>query len=925
MIVRGSLSIRLRSFATKLLKSASIFACVWSGVVVAEGNDESYTLFESGQVRPLALSGDKQTLFALNTPDNRLEIYDVTNGGLVRKSSILVGMEPVALAVRNDKEVWVVNHVSDSVSVINVEGGNPRILRTLLVGDEPSDIVFAGESNSHAYITTAHRGQNVPYDPQLTVPGVGRADVWVFDGNNQGNTLGGSPVNIINLFTDTPRALAVSPDGKTVYAAGFKTGNKTTTVFEELVAVNGGLPEPITNFEGNAQPVTGLIVKHDGDHWVDEAGRVWDDQIMFSLPDKDVFVIDAMSNPPALINTGSNSFQGVGTVLFNMAVNPASGKVYVANLESFNHKRFGGKGDFAQQTIRGHFSESRISVLDESGVDSFNLNSHIDYSQCCDSVPNEEGELSLAFPGDMVFSKDGSTLYVTAFGSRKIGVIDTEELEGDSFVPSENSQIELSGGGPSGVVIDEDSNRLYVLTRFDNSISVVDLEKKEEISKVEMYNPEPEHIVKGRKFLYDARLTSSHGDSACHSCHVFGDMDGLAWDLGDPDATQAKNPGPFILLPEQFGSPVDVNHAPMKGPMVTQSLRGMANHGPMHWRGDKTGGLDAPTFQPDSGAYDEDAAFKKFNVAFVDLHGRDEQLTDEQMQAFTDYILDVTYPPNPIRRLDNSLTEDEQVGQDFYFNTVSDTFFACNGCHTLDPNGNSEFGVKKPGFFGTDGRSSFSFFSQMTKVPQLRNMYQKVGMFGMPATPFLFPTVLGNAGFMGDQIKGFGYIHDGSVDTMFRFHQILHFTQRPPEVFFPGDPGNAGGFTNDEAGIKLRRQVEAFLLAYPSNLRPIVGQQITVNKDNIASSMARVDLFKARADAGDCDLVASAGGRKTYLYVGNGLFSTNVEGNSKLEIDQMLSNISKGVVAGSGGGNSQGVTFTCTPTGSGARIAFDKN
>ena len=28
----------------------------------------------------------------------------------------------------------------------------------------------------------------------------------------------------------------------------------------------------------------------------------------------------------------------------------------------------------------------------------------------------------------------------------------------------------------------------------------------------------------------------------------------------------------------------------MKGPMTTQTLRGMANHGPMHWRGDRTGG-----------------------------------------------------------------------------------------------------------------------------------------------------------------------------------------------------------------------------------------------------------------------------------------------------------------------------------------------
>ncbi|MFM7173570.1 MAG: hypothetical protein ACKO4U_11115, partial [Caldilinea sp.] len=28
---------------------------------------------------------------------------------------------------------------------------------------------------------------------------------------------------------------------------------------------------------------------------------------------------------------------------------------------------------------------------------------------------------------------------------------------------------------------------------------------------------------------------------------------------------------------------------PMKGPMSTQSLRGLAGQGPMHWRGDRTG------------------------------------------------------------------------------------------------------------------------------------------------------------------------------------------------------------------------------------------------------------------------------------------------------------------------------------------------
>src|SRR5689334_9126041 len=74
-----------------------------------------YTLFESLQVRPVALSPSGKLLFALNTPDNRLEIFAVGQGRLTPIGSVVVGLEPVAVAARSDQEVWVVNHLSDSV------------------------------------------------------------------------------------------------------------------------------------------------------------------------------------------------------------------------------------------------------------------------------------------------------------------------------------------------------------------------------------------------------------------------------------------------------------------------------------------------------------------------------------------------------------------------------------------------------------------------------------------------------------------------------------------------------------------------------------------------------------------------------------------------------------------------------------------
>ena len=146
---------------------------------------QNFVAYESGQVRPLALSADGQRLYAVNTPDNKLEIFSIA-GGLTSLASVPVGLEPIALAEDPEGRVWVVNHLSDSISVVEVNAVEPHVTQTLLVGDEPRDIVFAGTNRERAFITTAHRGQNSPYqDPgnpgELITPGIGRADVWVFD------------------------------------------------------------------------------------------------------------------------------------------------------------------------------------------------------------------------------------------------------------------------------------------------------------------------------------------------------------------------------------------------------------------------------------------------------------------------------------------------------------------------------------------------------------------------------------------------------------------------------------------------------------------------------------------------------------------------------------------------------------------------
>jgi DNA-binding beta-propeller fold protein YncE len=946
-LLRSLFGARRRALAVAMVTSSTLLGAPLLASPAGAASPPNFITFESGQVRPLAESPDGTTLFAVNTPNGTLEAFHIGAGSLTQIAHVPVGVEPVAVAARSNTEVWVVNHLSDSISIVSLVG-TPHVVRTLLVGDEPRDIVFAGRGGL-AFITTAHRGQQrtdpsiagVPGagDPQLTTPGVPRADVWVFDPGNLGATMGGTPVRIMSFFTDTPRALAVSPDRNAVYVAGFETGNQTTTINEGRICDGfntqlgclladfsispGGNLGPATDTSGEQAPKVSEIVKYNNatGHWQDELNRVWDNSVRFSLPDSDVFAIDAN----ALTQTAA--FAHVGTTLFNMVANPVSGHIYVSNTDSQNQVRFEDPKRTAGHAVTGHLAESRITVIADQSVTPIRLNKHINYSL----LPGDPGfdpseaQHSLATPVDMAVSADGRTLYVAAFGSGKIGVFDTTALESNSFDPTaaSASYITLSGGGPSGVVLDQARNQLYALTRFDNAVKVVDLGSRGEVASVALSNPEPAAVIKGRPMLYDARPFGSNGEASCSSCHTFGDKDELAWDLGNPNGKVTSSPIPVnlgdplsislgtllfgVTTPINGNNNVNVFH-PMKGPMTTQTLRGLAHAGAMHWRGDRANGVFGVA------ATDENLSFNNFQVAFQGLLGTVNQPTTAQMQAFTDFALQVQLPPNPVRNLDNSLTPSQSRGAAFYSGQrpadgldvpglgkiLGQTAFTCNGCHALDP---------AEGQFGTSTNASFEGIDQIFKIPHLRNMYTKVGMFGMPAVNFFNRRDTGN---LGPQVRGFGFTNEGSVDTIFTFFNALVFNPTLNSGFPLIDPD------------ATRRDVEQYVLAFDSDLAPIVGQQVTLTSGNLNAAAARVTLLEQRAgtpftslvlggNVTECDLVAT-------VVVNRAVQSYLYASASQAFTAASRSSISDAALRAMAAIPGQEVTFTCLPPGSGPRV-----
>src|SRR2546422_2010647 len=165
--------IRKSSPETRYLKRLIVtlaivsLALVWierrhSTPVIAHSQISNYRNFEAPQVHPLAITPDGTRLLAVNTPNNGLSVFHLTGRALTLMAEIPVGLEPVSVAARNDREIWVANWLSDSVSVVDLKTWN--VTRTFDVGDEPTDVIFAGQQREMAFVCVSGLSQVRGYD-----------------------------------------------------------------------------------------------------------------------------------------------------------------------------------------------------------------------------------------------------------------------------------------------------------------------------------------------------------------------------------------------------------------------------------------------------------------------------------------------------------------------------------------------------------------------------------------------------------------------------------------------------------------------------------------------------------------------------------------------------------------------------------------
>jgi YVTN family beta-propeller protein len=600
--------------------------------------------FASPHASPIAIHGG--AVFVVNTPADTVDVIDAETQKI--RTRIRVGVDPVSIAIRPDgKEVWVSNHVSDSVSVIDNVPGSPTYLQVVATiqqfdsktkattFDEPIGIAFAG--NAKAYVALSSENQ-------IAVIGVATRKV----------------IKRLKIPAQDPRAIAVR--GDRLYVIPFESNNKTQ--------LSGGSKDDID----------GDLVTFDAwEHSIRvnnvlSLGHVTDIVKHPDVPDRDLFVFDTKTDE--LLETVDT----LGTLLYGLTVD-SEGRVFIAQTDARNdaNGRAGTKKHGMKEMENRAFLNqiTKVGFKDGSAQKAEFIN--------LEPLPPKHPEkgMALATPYAVQISGDDSTLVAVAAGSDKLFTVDTESGEVLGRVPV--------GTVPRGIALENTNDgkpaRAWVYNAVANTVSLIDLSntaRPKVAGFVKLEDPTHRQVKLGRTWFNDADASST-GTFSCESCHPDGNTDQLLWVLKTPIVTGGNQIMPRSTMP----------------------VRGLRDTAPFHWDGvlgDPYGGNNSANIrtsvEPTADVEDQTTSTRHLIDASLGgvlrAHGNDAvndegkpgSLTAAERDDLAMYLLSVPFPPAQRRAYDNVLSKTAQQGYKlFHIKGDNDPAKSrpnvCGNCHRM--------------------------------------------------------------------------------------------------------------------------------------------------------------------------------------------------------------------------------------------------
>ena len=595
-----------------------------------------HPVFASPHAKPIVINGSY--VYVTNTPSDTVDVVAIASERVVAR--IDVGIDPVGLAVRPDgNEVWVANHVSDSVSVIDTDPDSATFHQVIATiqdidaatlstrFDEPVGIAFA--SNTKAYVTLSPSNQ-----------------VAIVSGESYSVT-GHLPIR-----AQDPRAITVQ--GNRLFVIPFESNNQSQLSGCTSEKIDGD----ICTFDAVEHVFSNnnvLSVNYDADIIKNPL-----------LPDRDLYIFNTADDTLLeVVNT-------VGTLLYGIAVD-SGGRVFVSQTDARNtaNGRAGTEKDGLEEMENRAFL-NQVTMVDCQGL-SCSEPVFYDLEPLPPSHP--EPGMGLATPFGIQVSEDDSTLIVTAAGSDKLFTMDanTGEVLGRTTVGSVPRGVALLADG------DGKPTQGWVLNTVGNTVSVVDLTSLGNPTlktTITMNDPTDAEVKKGRIAFNDANASST-GTFSCESCHPDGGTDQLIWVLQTPIC--------------------DVGGCTQIPPRLTMPIRGLRDTAPYHWDGipgDPFGGNNTKSINSDvepNCSLSEPESCTRFLVdaglatTMCDVtncpendEGKLGLLSGERRDAMAKFLLSVPFPPSQTRPITNQVTQQAKDGF-FEFNFVKD----CGNCHKM--------------------------------------------------------------------------------------------------------------------------------------------------------------------------------------------------------------------------------------------------